>query len=276
MRRLFTVSKYRHSVEVGCTEDDFEKLKDLIEETSQSTSGIWDFVIRCMDLGIDWPKWWQIYEEQSSRYFHALGASAFLDELVLNDGEFRKEKWRRWEVCADLGIATSEEVHYPDLFEVVESVKPERLDDARQDFPDRVFGRYVMACPPRRRLLDPDNPGAMNAVWEQHADFFKAFDLLAHGDDVPIEVAVLNAPNAYLREILKRHDVKPAALRKANERRVIEAIAGDEIEATTIRAKVIAPNLWCRMPPRDLSWSQLQAFRWQSRAMGGALADVFC
>lgn len=275
MRNLHTASNYGHVAEVSCSEVDLVRLKELIVHTTYGAGGIWDFVISCMDFGIDWPKWWSIYQEQRARYFSALGTSVFLHKLTLNDSDFRKEAWRRYDLCVTLGIATSNEAHYPDLFEVTEFVKPGWLDDARISFPDKAFGRYVMACPPRGRLLDPDEPGAMNEVWAEHSDFFKANDLLAYGDDVPIEAIVPLAPNSYLRELLKRHDVKPAALRKANEKLLLETIHGDENEAAALRTKVVAPNLWCRMPPRDLSWDQLQAFRWQSRAMGGALADVF-
>nr|WP_315229988.1 hypothetical protein [uncultured Albidiferax sp.] len=228
-----------------------------------------------MDLGVDMPNWWAKYEDQKAIYFTALGAKAFLHDLALSDGAFRAEKWRRYELCVSLRIATCKEVHYPDLFETVESIRPARLDDVRSDFPADAFGRYLMSCPPRNRFLNLEKLFVLDEVWGEHADFFKGAGLLKQGAEMPLEAVLSEAPNAVMRDVLKRHGVRAAAIRKANEHLVLAAIANDVAEQGALRMKVIAPELWCRMPPEGLTWDQLQAFRWQSRAIGGAVVDLF-
>lgn len=275
MRTTFTISRYGKKVQISCLEDEYALVVEAIRHLDELSSGVWAFITRCMDLGIDLPSWWAKYEDQKATYFSALGTSAFLHDLAMNDGDFRAEKWRRYELCVGLGIATCEEVHYPDVFETVESVRPERLDGVRSDFPAEAFGRYLMACPPRNRLLNLEQLLVLDEVWGEHAEFFKGAGLLTQGAEIPLEVVLSEAPNAAMREVLKRHGIKAAALRKANERLVLAAIANDEAEQEALRETVIAPALWCRMPPEGLSWDQLQAFRWQSRAMGGAVVDLF-
>lgn len=275
MRTIFTVSRYERKVQISCLEDEYYLVAEAIRHQDERSSGVWAFITRCMDLGVDLPSWWAKYEEQKTTYFSALGTTAFLRDLSMNDSDFRAEKWRRYELCASLGIATCEEVHYPDVFETVESVRPERLDDVRSDFPADAFGKYLMSCPPRNRLLNLEKLFVLDEVWGEHADFFKGTGLLTQGAEMPLEVVLSEAPNAVMREVLKRHGVKAAALRKANEHLVVAAIANDEAEQEALRMTVIAPALWCRMPPEGLTWDQLQAFRWQSRAIGGAVVDLF-
>lgn len=275
MRTTFTVSRYEKEIQISCLEDEYDLVIEAIGHQDERSSGVWAFIIRCMDLGVDLPTWWAKYEEQKTTYFSALSTTAFLHDLFLNDGDFRAEKWRRYELCVSLRIATCEEVHYPDLFETVESIRPERLDDVRSDFPADAFGRYLMSCPPRNRFLNLEKLFVLDEVWGEHADFFKGKGLLTQGVEMPLEAVLSEAPNAVLREVLKRHGVKAAALRKENEHLVIAAIANDEAEQEALRMNVIAPELWCRMPPEGLTWDQLQAFRWQSRAIGGAVVDLF-
>lgn len=275
MRTTFKVSRYERNVQISCLEDEYDLVAEAIRDQDKRSSGIWAFIIRCMDLGIDLPGWWDKYEGQKSTYFSALGTSAFLQDLTLNDGDFRAEKWRRYDLCVSLRIATCEEVHYPDLFETVESVRPERLDEVRSVFPAEVFGRYLMACPPHNRFLNPEQLFVLDEVWGEHDAFFKGTGLLTHGSEMPLEAVLAKAPNTIMRKVLKRHGVKPAALRKVNEHLVLAAIANDKVEQQDLRMNVIAPELWCRMPPEGLTWDQLQAFRWQSRAIGGAIADLF-
>lgn len=275
MRTTFTVSRSSRKVQISCLDEEYDLVVAALREQDERSSGVWDFVIRCMDLGVDLPSWWATYENHKDTYFAALGTTTFLHDLAMNDSSFRAEKWRRYDLCMNLRIATCEEAHYPDLFETVESVKPERLDAARSAFPAYSFGRYLMACPPRKRFLNLDALFVLDQVWGEHADFFEGTGLLTQGDEMPIEAVVSEAGNAVMRELLKRHGIKGAALRKVNEGLVLAAIAHDEAEQRALRTKVIGSELWCRMPPRGLTWPQLQAFRWQSRAIGGAVVDLF-
>lgn len=273
MRTTFIFSRCEKRIQISCLEDECNLVVEAIEQQEQHSSGVWAFIVRCMDLGVDLPTWWAKYEGQKASYFRALNSSALLHDLSLNDRDFRAEKWRRYELCVSLRIATCEEVHYPDLFETVESVKPERLDNFRSCFPAESFGRYIMSCPPRERFLNLEKLFILDKVWGEHAAFFKGMGLLTQGAEMPLEAVISEASNLVMRDILKRHGVKPSALRAANERLIRIAIADDLVEQKALRMKVIAPDLWCRMPPEGLTWDQLQAFRWQSRAIGGELVD---
>lgn len=275
MREIFGIDCNGRKASISCaTVDEANLFRELLDNENLR-SGAWRFVIRTIDLGVDWPVWWSTYEYQRSLYLDALGGAPALMDMDMTDNERRKESWRRYDLCNTLRLATCEEVHYPDVFEVKDLVRPERLDEIRSIFPAESFGRYIMACPPNGRLINPSVPFILDEVWSEHFEFFVEHGLLVQGSDMPMDVVIERSKNTQLREMLKRHGIKPFTRRNQNERLALDIVTKDVNEATLLRESVVARELWCRMAPASLSWAELQAFRWQSRGMAGALFDVY-
>lgn len=238
-------------------------------------SGSWPFVIKSINCGVDWPVWWRRYERQRNHYLALLNGAPRMNALPLGKKDSKAEMWRRYELCSRAGIATCENVHYPDFFEIEEIVYPCTLDETRESFPKDTFAQYIMACPPKDRLLDPKNPGVLNEVWAEQQDFFIANGLLVPWSKIPSEVIATAASNQNLRMVITRCGGKTHSARAINERTFLDIAKTEQGATDTLRELSIAKEQWCRMPPQGLSWEQLQAYRWLARGLGGSLLDMF-
>lgn len=253
--------------------EDFEKLLYAAFCTNQS--GSWTFVIGTITCGVDWPTWWSHYQIQRQTYLTLRGDSPPLKDLCLAAKALQEEKWRRYDLCSKNGLATCEDVHYPDFFEIEEIVKPQDLDGARELFPEGVFGAYIMACPPNNRLIDIENPFVLDAIWAEQREFFIENKLLVNGDKIPADVVISTASNQSIRAIIKRHGKKALPTRSGNESLLLNISNIDPCALSELRNLSTLRPLWCRMPPPGFSWSQLQAYRWLSRGLGGSLFNMF-
>lgn len=238
-------------------------------------SGSWPFVIESINCGVDWPIWWPRYERQRNRYLALLDGAPRINSLPLGKKDLKAEMWRRNELCSRASIATCEDVHYPDFFEIEEIVHPCALDEARESFPKNTFGQYIMACPPKNRLLDPKSPGVLNEVWAEQQEFFIDSELLVPWSKIPSEVIATAASNQNLRVVISRYGGKAHSARVTNERTFLEISTTEQCATDTLRELSIAKEQWCRMPPQGLRWEQLQAYRWLARGLGGSLFDMF-
>lgn len=238
-------------------------------------SGSWPFVIKSINCGVDWSAWWPRYERQRNRYLTLLDGAPRINALPFGKKDLKAEIWRRHELCSRAGIATCEDVHYPDFFEIEEIVYPCTLDETRESFPKDTFGRYIMACPPRDRLLDLKNPGVLNEVWGEQQDFFIASELLVPWNKIPSAVVATAASNQNLRLVIARHGRKTHSARATNEQTFLEIAKTEQCATDTLRELSIAREQWCRMPPQGLRWEQLQAYRWLVRGLGSSLLDMF-
>lgn len=252
---------------------EFDSLLNTAFCTNQS--GSWATVIGFMSCGVDWPAWWPRYERQRNRYHSLLAGAPTLNALTMSAAKLKEEKRRRYGLCFRSGITTCEDVHYPDFFEIEELVLPYVLDEIREDFPVGVFGPYIMACPPLDRLIDPGNPGPLNGVWSAQRDFFIEKNILVPWKKIPPEVIATSASNQNLRTVITRHGGKVGSSKVINEISFIEISRENPSVAVELRELSIPKHQWCRMPPPNLSWKQLQAYRWLSRGLCGSLFDLF-
>lgn len=255
---------------------DAQGFQSMLNRTfDMDCSSSWSFVINSISYGVDWPTWWPRYESQRKQYIVSLNGALPLETLSLAAKKRQEEMWRRHGLCRKAGILTCENVHYPDFFEVSEIIAPPALDKVRESFPFGSFGYYVMACPPKTRLLDPENPGPMNEIWATQREFFVDNELLVPWPKIPAEVVATTASNQDLRKILMRYGAKASLTRALNESNFLDICRTQQCAENELKELSIPKMLWCRMPPSMLTWSQLQAYRWLVRGLGGSLFDMY-
>lgn len=131
MRSKFSIPASGKEVEIICLASEYSLFLEALTDHA-ARSGVWEFVIRCIDL----PHWWAKYEQDRSAYFTALGTTDLAHDLLLGERDLQEEHWRRYDLCASLSIATCEEARYQDFFELTHTVQPERLDESRSAFPE--------------------------------------------------------------------------------------------------------------------------------------------
>ncbi|HCA3439704.1 TPA: hypothetical protein MO340_004268 [Salmonella enterica subsp. salamae serovar 35:g,m,s,t:-] len=280
MRKKYLARANGHEIELTFSrEEDKDNFTYLVFSkfvAGTMGSGVWPFVTEAISCGVDYPDWWLTYAQLRDRYLFALGDQPFMADFTGSKEQASKEKWRRYELCSRMGIATCESAHYPDIYELKCLLKPDDMDDIRSTFPsDNVFGRYIMACPPGDRLIDLQNVFILNEVWSEYSSFFIECRYLVNGDEIPDSVVAAASKNSDLRSILKRYGQKTHATRRSNEEQFIILAEQNSDAKHELRTVAIPSEMWCRMPPAGFDWEKLQSYRWLVRGLCDGIYEWF-
>jgi hypothetical protein len=256
--------------------DDSIAFKEQYERTTSTyEGGIWRLIECAIASGVDWPAWWPPYQRDRARYIAALDGAPFIEAMPFASGKAKvEEKWRRYELCQSIGVYAPEEVHVPDLYEVLHMVHAEELFQKLEPLHRSTRASYVIKCFPRRRIF-ADQRDVVDDVWVDARSELLALGLLATGDDIPAEAALWLVPNKELKRIVRMKGIQSSASRVRNELVIREFLAKEDssVEAA-VREGALRNDMYCKMPPPGVSWDQLQAYRWQIRGIVGCLFDL--